>query len=158
MPIPRSVICSPSHMMNIVPIISIKKIVISRKNCQSRVRDGGRREQDLLLEPQRDARRLDEGQEDRAVGPGHHRCAKRLRAMSPDFETPIFYFKPYPGSAIVLEAVGKGFRLPDSLGEWAQFDYVAGEPGPWVNRAKFKLIERFKFFQELAWKRALGGS
>jgi len=77
--------------------------------------------------------------------------------MSPEFETPIFYFKPYPGSAIVLEAVGKGFRLPDSLGEWAQFDYVAGEPGPWVNRAKFKLIERFKFFQELAWKRAPAG-
>jgi anaerobic magnesium-protoporphyrin IX monomethyl ester cyclase len=84
-------------------------------------------------------------------------AAKRLRAMSPDFETPIFYFKPYPGSAIVLEAVGKGFRLPDSLGEWAQFDYVAGEPGPWVNGAKFKLIERFKFFQELAWKRASAG-
>ena len=41
-------------------------------------------------------------------------AAKRLRAMSPDFETPIFYFKPYPGSAIVLEAVDKGFRLPDS--------------------------------------------
>ncbi len=34
--------------------------------------------------------------------------------MSPDFETPIFYFKPYPGSAIVLEAVSNGFRLPDN--------------------------------------------
>ena len=79
-------------------------------------------------------------------------CAKRLRGMSAEFETPIFYFKPYPGSAIVLEAVNKGFRLPDSLAEWAQFDYVAGLPGPWVTRAKYKLIERFKFFQELAWK------
>ncbi len=80
-------------------------------------------------------------------------CAKRLRSMSPDFLTPIFYFKPYPGSALVIEAVAKGFRLPDTLEAWAEFDYVAGEPGPWVSPEKFELIERFKFFHELAWKR-----
>ena len=80
-------------------------------------------------------------------------CAKRLRSMSPDFLTPIFYFKPYPGSALVIEAVAKGFRLPETLEAWAQFDYVAGEPGPWVSPEKYELIERFKFFHELAWKR-----
>jgi anaerobic magnesium-protoporphyrin IX monomethyl ester cyclase len=84
-------------------------------------------------------------------------CAKRLRSMSPSFETPIFYFKPYPGSAIVIEAVAAGFRLPDNLVEWSQFDFVAGLPGPWVTRAKYKLIERFKFFQEHAWKRTASG-
>jgi len=80
--------------------------------------------------------------------------AKQLRAMSPDFTTPFFYFKPYPGSEIVTEAVARGFRLPDSLEAWATFDYVAGEPGPWVSHDKFRLIERFKFFHELAWERA----
>ena len=79
-------------------------------------------------------------------------CAKRLRSMSPDFLTPIFYFKPYPGSALVIEAVAKGFRLPETLEAWADFDYVAGEAGPWVSAEKFELIERFKFFHELAWK------
>jgi radical SAM superfamily enzyme YgiQ (UPF0313 family) len=83
--------------------------------------------------------------------------AKRLRAMSPDFETPIFYFKPYPGSAIVAEAVARGFQLPKSLAEWSQFDFVAGLPGPWVSPARYELIERFKFFQALAWKRASAG-
>ena len=83
--------------------------------------------------------------------------AKRLRAMSPDFLTPIFYFKPYPGSELVIEAVARGFRLPQTLEEWARFDYVAGMPGPWVTPEKFELIERFKFFQELAWKRAAPG-
>lgn len=83
-------------------------------------------------------------------------CAKRLRSMNPAFETPIFYFKPYPGSAIVEEAVAAGFRLPDNLQDWSRFDFVAGLPGPWVTRAKFKLIERFKFFQEHAWKRSSG--
>jgi hypothetical protein len=80
--------------------------------------------------------------------------AKRLRAMSPDFTTPIFYFKPYPGSEIVKEAVARGYRLPDTLEAWATFDYVDGEPGPWVSREKFQLIERFKFFHELAWERS----
>jgi radical SAM superfamily enzyme YgiQ (UPF0313 family) len=80
-------------------------------------------------------------------------CAKKLRAMSPDFLTPIYYFKPYPGSALVIEAVERGYRLPETLAEWAKFDYVAGEPGPWVSAEKFELIERFKFFHELAWKK-----
>jgi radical SAM superfamily enzyme YgiQ (UPF0313 family) len=81
------------------------------------------------------------------------RCAKRLRAMSDQFETPIFYFKPYPGSAIVTEAVARGFKLPDSLTEWSQFDYVSGQPGPWVTAKKFELMERFKFFLDLASRR-----
>jgi len=84
-------------------------------------------------------------------------CAKQLRSMSPDFLTPIYYFKPYPGSALVIEAVARGFRLPETLEAWAEFDYVAGEPGPWVSPEKFELIERFKFFHELAWKRLSRG-
>jgi radical SAM superfamily enzyme YgiQ (UPF0313 family) len=84
-------------------------------------------------------------------------CAKRLRSLSPDFLTPIFYFKPYPGSALVIEAVERGFRLPETLEAWAKFDYVAGEPGPWVSAEKFELIERFKFFHELAWSRISRG-
>jgi anaerobic magnesium-protoporphyrin IX monomethyl ester cyclase len=84
-------------------------------------------------------------------------CAKKLRSLSPNFLTPIYYFKPYPGSALVIEAVERGFRLPQTLEAWAQFDYVAGEPGPWVSPEKFELIERFKFFHELAWKRISRG-
>jgi radical SAM superfamily enzyme YgiQ (UPF0313 family) len=84
-------------------------------------------------------------------------CAKRLRALSPDFQTPIYYFKPYPGSELVRDAVDRGFRLPETLEAWSQFDYVAGLPGPWVSPEKFRLIERFKFFQELAWKRVSRG-
>jgi anaerobic magnesium-protoporphyrin IX monomethyl ester cyclase len=80
-------------------------------------------------------------------------CAKRLRSLRPDFLTPIYYFKPYPGSELVREAVARGFRLPNTLEAWSKFDYVAGLPGPWVSREKFRLIERFKFFQELAWQR-----
>lgn len=83
--------------------------------------------------------------------------AKKLRSMSPKFLTPIYYFKPYPGSELVIEAVRGGFRLPETLEAWAAFDYVAGEPGPWVSADKFRWIERFKFFHELAWKPASRG-
>ncbi|HVT59859.1 MAG TPA: radical SAM protein [Thermoanaerobaculia bacterium] len=80
------------------------------------------------------------------------KVVKRLRAMSPDFQTPIFYFKPYPGSSITHEAVANGFALPCSLDEWSDFDFV-GSIGPWVSPEKYRLIERFKFFQQVAWDR-----
>ena len=79
--------------------------------------------------------------------------AKELRSMSDSFETPIFYFKPYPGSAIVTDAVARGFQLPDSLVDWSRFDFVAGLPGPWVSPEKFRLMERFKFYLDLASRR-----
>ncbi len=80
---------------------------------------------------------------------------KRLRAMSPDFETEIFYFRPYPGSAITQDAVARGYRLPQTLEEWANFDYV-DSAGPWVSADKFRRVERFKFYERLAWDRVPG--
>lgn len=78
--------------------------------------------------------------------------AKRLRAMSPDFETEVFYFKPYPGSPITEEAVARGYEPPRTLDEWSTFDYV-GSAGPWVTPEKFRRVERFKFYARLAWGR-----
>lgn len=75
---------------------------------------------------------------------------KRLRAMSPQFETPIFYYQPYPGSRIATEAVGKGYALPTSLEAWADFDFVGGM-GPWVDDHTYRLVERFKFYNRFAW-------
>ena len=75
---------------------------------------------------------------------------KRLRAMSPSFETPLFYFKPYPGSRITDEVVRRGHRLPESLEAWADFDFI-GSAGPWVSAEKRRLVERFKFYNRFAW-------
>ena len=83
-------------------------------------------------------------------------AVKRLRKMSPDFQTPIFYFRPYPGSSLTEEAVRKGFRLPGDLEGWSKFDYVGPVGGPWVSPRKFQLVERFKFFSKIAWDRASG--
>jgi radical SAM superfamily enzyme YgiQ (UPF0313 family) len=79
--------------------------------------------------------------------------ARQLRAMSPDFATPIFYFKPYPGTSITDQAVRDGYRLPDTLDDWARFDYVGSVGGPWVSADRFERVERFKFYQQLAYGR-----
>jgi hypothetical protein len=78
--------------------------------------------------------------------------ALELREMSPGFSTPIFYFKPYPGSAITREVVEQGYQLPETIQEWADFDYV-GTTGPWVSTEKYQRIERFKFYSKLAYRR-----
>jgi anaerobic magnesium-protoporphyrin IX monomethyl ester cyclase len=79
--------------------------------------------------------------------------ARRLRAMSPDFQTPFFYFKPYPGTGLTDEAVRNGYSLPASLDEWSEFDYVGAVGGPWVSPEKYRMVERFKFYQQLGYNR-----
>ena len=81
--------------------------------------------------------------------------AKRLRALSPGFETPIFYFKPYPGSSLTDDAVRDGYALPRTLDDWARFDFI-GSAGPWVSPERHRLVERFKFYQRIAWNHAGG--
>ena len=78
--------------------------------------------------------------------------AKELRAMSPDFQTPIFFFKPYPGSPITHEAVQGGYTLPCTLEEWADFDFI-GSAGPWVKPEVYRRVERFKFYQQVGFDR-----
>lgn len=80
-------------------------------------------------------------------------AAKRLRAMSPSFETPIFFFKPYPGSPITDAAIRDGYRLPDTLEGWSDFE-IHARGGPWVDPSVQRRIERFGYYASLAWGEA----
>lgn len=77
---------------------------------------------------------------------------KRLRKQSSKFDTPIFYFKPYPGSTITQDVVKNGYQLPASTQEWSKFDYI-GSSGPWVSKEKEQFFERFKFYLRLAYNK-----
>lgn len=79
--------------------------------------------------------------------------AKRLRRMSPDFQTVFLYFKPYPGTEITEKAC-RGYPLPTTLEGWAGFDQQGTVGGPWVSQEKLWMIERFKYYQRVAWDRA----
>ncbi len=68
------------------------------------------------------------------------RVAKALRAMSPDFDVSIFYFKPYPGNEIADLLLAQGYEFPRTLEGWAEFDYVASS-SPWIPRETYQLIE-----------------
>jgi radical SAM superfamily enzyme YgiQ (UPF0313 family) len=78
------------------------------------------------------------------------RVAKELRAMSPDFELAVFYFKPYPGNPIAERLKTQNYRFPASLEEWADFDYI-GSSNEWLSEAQKREIEHFKFYQRLAY-------
>ncbi len=71
------------------------------------------------------------------------KVSKQLNASSPNFSTPIFYFKPYPGTQITFDVVeDEGYKLPQSTLEWSNFDYI-GSSGPWVSDAKYAFFEKF---------------
>jgi len=75
--------------------------------------------------------------------------AKKLRRMSPRFETPVFFYQPFPGSLIQEGIMQKNIDWPERLEGWADFDFI-GSPGPWVDAGKYRMIENFKFYNHLA--------
>lgn len=77
--------------------------------------------------------------------------AKRLRRSNAVFETPIFYYRPYPGNQMADESAARGYVFPNGLQEWADFDYVGGR-GPWMSQEQWRTVERFKFYSRHAWK------
>lgn len=80
------------------------------------------------------------------------RVVTDLRKMSPEFRVSIFYFKPYPGNEIADALIADGYKMPQGIKEWSDFDYVV-KGSPWIPEKKFKEIENFKFFQRLAWSK-----
>ena len=68
LPMPRSEICSPSHMMKAVPVVSVSTVMIGKPSPQQRVLHVRRNERraagrGLRLEPERDAERLHDRQQ-----------------------------------------------------------------------------------------------
>lgn len=78
--------------------------------------------------------------------------ALKLNSMHTDFSTPIFYFKPYPGSKITQDVIKDGYELPKTIQEWSDFDYI-GSIGPWVSKEKYEFFEKFKFYMKLGYSR-----
>lgn len=82
---------------------------------------------------------------------------KKLGAMDEKFQTPVFYFKPYPGTKITDDVVKKGYQLPGSTKDWGDFDYI-GSKGPWVSNRKYRFFERFKFYTRAAYGNQSGAA
>ena len=76
--------------------------------------------------------------------------AKQLRAMSSDFEAAIFFYRPYPGNELADDLLRNGYQFPQTLEQWAAFDYIGGK-SEWVSQAMWERVERFKFYQKHAY-------
>jgi anaerobic magnesium-protoporphyrin IX monomethyl ester cyclase len=79
-------------------------------------------------------------------------AAKALRAIGPDFQVALFYYRPYPGTPITDDLARRGHPLPRSLDEWAAIEETSAQ-SPWVNAEKRRLIDRFGFYQRIGWAR-----
>ena len=73
--------------------------------------------------------------------------------MSGNFSMSIYYYKPYPGNKIADELSSKGYQFPQGLEEWSDFDYVDSGKSDWLTPDQIRYIERFKFYEQLAWSR-----
>ncbi len=76
--------------------------------------------------------------------------AKRLRRMGPQFQIAVFYYRPYPGTAITEGLARAGVPLPASLDAWAAIDDPA-YTSPWVDAKKRAFVDGFTFYQRIAW-------
>ena len=85
LPMPRSVICSPSHMMNAVPVVSVS-IVIRMNPMPGLMTNSG-----LALKRDGDARRLNRGQHDRQIS----RVGRDLAAPEFAFLGKLFQVRPH---------------------------------------------------------------
>lgn len=68
------------------------------------------------------------------------RFSAELRAMDEGFETPFFFYQPYPGTELGNALDAGGHRSPTSLSDWTDFDFV-GTPGSWVPETTRRLVE-----------------
>jgi len=60
------------------------------------------------------------------------RMIEGIKAINEDFEVHGFFFAPYPGAPMYDEAVRLGFRPPDTLEGWIDFDLTELHT-PWVD-------------------------
>lgn len=74
---------------------------------------------------------------------------KRLRKYSVHFQTPLFFFQPYPGSKITNELVVAGVSLPVSTCEWGEFHF--GRSYEWVPAKKKQFFKAFMFYLNMAY-------
>lgn len=63
---------------------------------------------------------------------------EEISALTPRPETRVHLFGPFPGTPLFEEAVQRGFKAPDTLEGWADFDYYDSQT-PWTSAG---MVER----------------
>ncbi len=81
-----------------------------------------------------------------------YRTVKALRKISGRFETPIYFYLPYPGA----QPPGSGFEAPRRLEDWDKVD-LDHTIGSWISEPVRKFVPRYNFYLRYAFEPAEGG-
>jgi len=74
---------------------------------------------------------------------------KEIKKIRGSFDFNIFFFTPYPGTDLFEYIVRKGYKVPGTLMEWSDIDFVL-YAGYWVSAGEKEYVDRFKFYTKLA--------
>lgn len=70
---------------------------------------------------------------------------QKMRRADPQIRIPAWrIFTPYPGTGLYQLAIEQGWRPPQSLEEWADYDFSAARM-PWLKGKKKKIIKNIAF-------------
>jgi radical SAM superfamily enzyme YgiQ (UPF0313 family) len=85
-----------------------------------------------------------------------YRAVKALREIDGEFETPIYFYAPYPGTELATRMPSLGFAPPRRLEDWRHVD-LDHSIGPWISARVRKWVPRYNFYLRHGYQRPAGG-
>jgi radical SAM superfamily enzyme YgiQ (UPF0313 family) len=85
-----------------------------------------------------------------------YRTVKALRRINGEFETPIYFYAPYPGTELSQRMPALGFEAPQKLEDW-EFVDLDHSIGPWISEPVRKFVPRYNFYLRHAFEPVQGG-
>ncbi len=85
-----------------------------------------------------------------------YRTVKALRKINGAFETPIYFYAPYPGTELSERMPALGFEAPKKLEDWEHVD-LDHAIGPWISEPVRKFVPRYNFYLRHAFEPIEGG-
>ena len=77
---------------------------------------------------------------------------KALREIDGEFETPIYFYAPYPGTELADRMPALGFTPPSRLEDWEHVD-LDHSIGPWISEPVRKWVPRYNFYLRHGYQR-----
>jgi radical SAM superfamily enzyme YgiQ (UPF0313 family) len=81
-----------------------------------------------------------------------YRAAKAIREIDGEFETPIYFYAPYPGTELAARMPALGFTPPERLEGWEEVD-LDHSIGPWISPRVRTWVPRYNFYLRHGYQR-----
>ena len=80
------------------------------------------------------------------------RLIKRIKRIRGSIDTPIFYFTPYPGTALTDRLVELGVALPEKLEDWVEFELGQAKM-PWMDPGFVDQVNAWNYYLARGYRR-----